>query len=384
MRSTHILIALTIIGIFSTCETEIDITADGDNLPVVYGLLDPSASEQIFLINRTFLGNINALEIVTEEDSMLYEEVTGALEWYNANGTLVGSAPLQDTILQDKDLDGIFYAPTAKAYYIDSEDIWNNWPDMNDSQYFDYVYRLNVTADGKSITSETQMASTYGNGSGAIEQPIPGINSGIQLVQTFNPDGSTYNSNFRVVWNAGTNDVRNAIKQKIDVRFNYTEVYTDGSSAEKSVTFPIVTKDIDFPGQEVDEARNGSIFFERIANAIEAAGTPDDLRYRAIGTFDFILTVAGEDLTTYLNIGDNQVTAVGQSRPTFSNINEGEGIGIFSTRDIYVREKPLYTDGNENDLREMVDGQYTRELCFCDPTGESTEYTCADSNNWCQ
>ena len=389
MRFRDILFALLVVGLFSTCETEIDITSDYEKVPVIYGLLDPSVDKQIILINRTFLGNVNAQEVVTEEDSMLYDNVQASIEWYNENGTLVGSAALNDTTLQDKDVNGIFYAPTAVAYTVNSTAIWEDWNDWQntpvsfDEEYRDYTYRLNIIADGESITAETKMASTIGSGNGAIEQPIA-TDQSILLVTSFSPGGSTYNGNFRVVWNAGTNDVENAIKQKVDVRFNYREVYTDDTFQDKFVEFEFAREDITIPGEEVEEARNGRIFFERIASALEAEGTPSNLRYREIGTFDFILSVAGEGFTTYLNIGESDVSAVGQSRPTFSNINNGEGIGIFSSRDIYVRTKTLYNQGNEPDLREMVEGQFTQNLCFCDATGESIEFSCDDPANWCQ
>lgn len=359
-----------VIALFSTCETEVDITTDYERIPVVYGLLDQSADTQFILINRSFLGSGNAIEMAMLEDSMLYENVDAKIRWGNGDDDFV---QLQEITRNDKDIDGIFFAPSQKMYYALSSDIEFNT---------NFTYTLEATADGDAITAETSLSSALGNGNGAINQPIADPNFDIQLVNTYIPGGSIYNGNFRVAWNVSLNDVQNAVKQKVDIRFNYREVYLDGSFADKSITFPFFQTDVDLPGEEIEEGRSGEWFYSNIASRIDS--DVPDLRYREIGTFDFILTVAEETLTTYLNIGDNQVSEVGQTRPSFSNINNGEGIGIFSSRDIYTRVKLLYDQGSEGDLEEMVRGIYTGEHCFCDPTNISSEFGCNNDLNHCQ
>jgi len=174
------------------------------------------------------------------------------------------------------------------------------------------------------------------------------------------------------------------------VRFNYTEFLVGGGQRAQSVTIPFLTENaasLSAPSTFGGNAtKSGADFYRGIASRVVQNS---DVRYRAIGRVDFIISAAGEDLTTLLDIGD-PVSDVGQVRPTFSNINytnvDGEtaiGIGIFSSRGQYVREKLLY-DSDSNELEEMVNGQYTSELCFCDTMGVSIEFGCTNEANYCQ
>ncbi len=130
-------------------------------------------------------------------------------------------------------------------------------------------------------------------------------------------------------------------------------------------------------------SRSGSIFYQQVADRIEQN---PEVAYREIGDIDYILKVAGVDYSTYLNFGDF-LSSVGQSRPAFSNINDGKGVGIFSSRDVLIIRKALYPYVNnmiDADLQEMVRGQFTSDFCFCDPTGTSVEFDCNNSSNHCQ
>ena len=46
--------------LFTSCETEFDVNADGDEIIVVYGLLDSSKDTQFVKINKAFLGEDDA------------------------------------------------------------------------------------------------------------------------------------------------------------------------------------------------------------------------------------------------------------------------------------------------------------------------------------
>ena len=52
-------ISLTILIIFSSCETDFELNAPYKTIPVVYGLLDQSLDTQFIKINKSFLGILN-------------------------------------------------------------------------------------------------------------------------------------------------------------------------------------------------------------------------------------------------------------------------------------------------------------------------------------
>lgn len=376
---TYLGAALILLGL-STCETEVDITGDYQRIPVVHGLLDLQADTQFILINRTFLGVGSALEMAQVEDSMLYDNVDAQIAWGSNN-----AVNLTETRRCGKDMTGAFFAPCYQVYYVTSSELWgNSWPNFSNTQLNEITnrtYRLEIDADGDEIYAETQITSAQGNGNGAIFQPF--ANADLQLVQNFDSDGSAYAANFRVRWNNSPNSsIRNGVKQRMEVVFNYTEVMSDGSRVDKTVNVPYVTVESENPSNpsEEDHQKVGSFLYSAIANQVQQ--NPDVL-YREVGDVEFVLTVAGIDYTTYLNLGD-PVSDVGQDRPRYSNINDGEGVGIFSSRDQYTRTTVLSPVGStDDDLRELARGIFTRDFCFCTPVAGST-FDCQSSANQCQ
>jgi hypothetical protein len=386
MKSRLLIISAAIVAFFSTCETDIDITGDYQKTPVVYGLLDISVDTQFVLINRTFLGAGNAFEAALIEDSMLYDNVEAKIIFNNGSAQ---SVTLTETVRCNKSTFGAFYSPCYTVYYIPSDELWDDWSPsaFNAGQYTDITYTLDILADGEHITADTRISSTRGNtGSGTISFPTPGSNNDVNYVSVFNVGGSTYQAaGLRVKWNQGNNVVKNSIIHEVSIRFNYVEVMTNGDRISKTIEFPFTTKEQAAPNQieTFDVSKTGAVFYQEIAARI--IQNPE-VSYREIGDIDYILKVAGVDFSTYLNIGD-PVSSVGQSRPTFSNVNNGEGVGIFSSRDIIELRKPLYPYFNnmsDADLNEMVNGQFTSGFCFCDATGTSVDLGCNNSNNHCQ
>jgi hypothetical protein len=387
MRITCALGILALVGLFASCETEIDITSDYARIPVVYGLLDQQVDTQFVMINRTFLGSGNAVEMAQIEDSMLYDDVDAKIYVIQRPENLpqdtVRTVTLEEIEIDYKDEDGIFYAPSAKVYYALSSEIWNS----NDQALIageNRYYQLKVVADGETIVAETRLTSAQGSfGTGVITQPSVSLTNDLNLVENFSPDGSTYRSGgLNTAWNSSIQTmIRNGLKQSLTLRFNYVEVDVNNVSTAKFIDLPYTQFDADVVNSPIgfEFNKSGEFLYRGIANNIE---TGQNIKYREVGEVEFILKVAGEDFTTYLNIGD-PVSSVGQSRPSFSNINSGDGIGIFSSRDSYTRVKRIFNSGNDLDMREMADGQYTREFCFCDPQIGST-YDCSLPINQCQ
>lgn len=392
MNFKHLLGLLLLTGFLASCETEIDITADYQRIPVVYGLLDQQVDTQFIMINRTFLGSGNANEMAQIEDSMLYQNVDARIDMYDGN-TLERSVTLHKIVRNDKDINGVFYSPTNTVYYALSTDFWPEWvPNATDDDFealYDYSdpnfkYKLEIEADGDIIQAETGLTNVQGAfGTGIIEVPTPHLTSSLNLVNNFSPDGSTYSTNgLGMKWNSTANFmVRNGRKQKVTLRFHYTEVDINDVATEKFIDMPYTQ----FDGGEVNTTgsyefvKSGEFLYRNIGDRIESNS---DVKYRAVGQLEFILTAAGDDFTTYLNLG-SPVSDVGQSRPSFSNINNGDGVGIFSSRDTYSRVKNIFLNGNSAEIQELVNGQYTQDFCFCDPDPGST-FDCASPSNQCQ
>ena len=102
--------------VLNSCNEKVKLVGNFQETAVVYGLLDQADSLHYIKINRAFIGPGNALEIAQIPDSSYFNNVEAIISEYT-NGTLTRSWLLRDTILDNKDPNGVFYAPEHKVYY---------------------------------------------------------------------------------------------------------------------------------------------------------------------------------------------------------------------------------------------------------------------------
>ena len=102
--------------ILFSCSEKIDLIGDFKETAVVYGLLDHSDSLHYVKITRAFIGPGNAVEIAQIEDSSYFNTVDATIEELDGNN-IVRTWILRDTTIENKDTNGLFYAPNQKVYY---------------------------------------------------------------------------------------------------------------------------------------------------------------------------------------------------------------------------------------------------------------------------
>ncbi|MEY4596449.1 MAG: hypothetical protein RLZZ506_867, partial [Bacteroidota bacterium] len=100
----------------SSCEEDIILDGDFVETAVVYGLLDQADSIHMIKITRAFIGPGSALDIAQIPDSSYFEQVEATVSEV-VNGQVTRTWTLQDTLVQDKDTNGLFYGPEQKAFY---------------------------------------------------------------------------------------------------------------------------------------------------------------------------------------------------------------------------------------------------------------------------
>ena len=138
------------------------------SIPVVFGLLDAEADTQWVRINRTWLGDGDQTQIALISDSSEYETSrlsTRFVEVVNDIDTRVFE--LRDTLLQNKDEDGVFFAPEHQAYYAATRG--------NESLNPDALYRLEIVIDDSiNVQAVTNMITVS---AGNIQQPPAGLDN---------------------------------------------------------------------------------------------------------------------------------------------------------------------------------------------------------------
>ena len=111
-----LLAVFAISSLLMSCSEKIDLVGDFTETAVIYGLLDHSDSLHYVKITRAFIGPGNALEIAQIPDSSYFNSVEATVEEIE-NGQVTRTWVLRDTIIDNKDTNGVFYAPTQKVYY---------------------------------------------------------------------------------------------------------------------------------------------------------------------------------------------------------------------------------------------------------------------------
>ncbi len=80
------LLITSIIWLLISCEQEIQISADGKTIPVIYAIINPEDSIHFIRISRSFKGTADASESAQNPDSICYEILTPKIEFFTESG----------------------------------------------------------------------------------------------------------------------------------------------------------------------------------------------------------------------------------------------------------------------------------------------------------
>lgn len=297
MKKTLLFVLLlSLISIFQSCDTDVNIDAEWKEITVVYGLLNQQDTAHYFRINKAFLGG-NALEIVKIEDSSSYKnnlEVT--MEGWLA-GEKVQTINLDTITISNKD-SGTWYNPYMVVY--------KGVGQLNEE--YDYTLYIKNLKSGKEVTSATKLIHDF-----SFVKPNAGSKANFNV---------GYSSKFS--WKNAVN----AMRYEPVIRFHYYEVplgttdtipkYLDWA---QSIQYAVNTSGYG----EVEISVSGDAFYTVVASKIEANFTG----VRLAGKVDYIVSAAGVEYDTYLNVNGSSTSLV-QDRPEYTNIENG--FGLMSSR----------------------------------------------------
>ena len=333
--------------LISSCSTEVDLIGEYQVRPVVYGLLDQSDSLHFIRINRTFLGQGNAFEMAQVPDSSYFENVDATVTEILPNGLVGRVWQLKDTILTNRDENGVFFAPEHKVYYFATASIQSN-PAESLNPNAKYQLTVNINNGEHIVKGETELVKEVG-----ITSPSQ------QSSFSFIGNQNDYRS-VSFVWTKG-----NARRFNFRMDFHYRERDINGVQYDKSIRWNVGEYMAGFTNN-VTATANGEFFYQLLRSNIPV----DNSIVRREHTYFQITLVAGsEDLHSFIS-ANQPSTSLAQNKPEFTNL-EG-GIGIFSSR-YTIRTKKYFIDPsfqnwrslNQQSTRELCEGQYTGGLKFC-------------------
>ena len=342
--------------VLNSCNEKIKLIGDFVETAVVYGLLDQADSLHYIKINRAFIGPGNALEIAQIADSSYFTNVDATISEY-LNGNLTRSWLLRDTILDNKDPNGVFYAPEQKVYYFKTMPTGFNGviqtstnPQMT-SLNPQAIYKIDIVInDGAfSVSAETEL--------------VRGITSAA-ATQNFNfkfaNNPGEYTSTGITVSSTGNSYVLNT---QLNMAFYEWEGNT---FSEKSFFWKLGEADV-LPSSSKIFTANGETFYDLMkSNCTENLS----ISKRTFKGVTIKITGGAEELYNFIAV-NKPSSGLAQSKPTYTNLTATNGkrvIGIFSSRQTVEIYHPFYVSPQQSYLRAL-DKKSTRELCQGPITG---------------
>ncbi len=338
LKKSYIVILLLFV-LINSCKTDFNIIAPYKQTTVVYGLLDPGSTVQYIKINKAFLGEGNALVMAQQADSINYPpgSLDVSLQLLSNFGQVAQTYQLDTTTLIPKD-PGIFSNPYQVLYKSKPGDV--SWQ---------YNASYNLVIRNKSDQT-TLSSSTLTVGAILDTTDIrPGPSEPINFT------GSGGSPKYQVQFIAATN----GRLYSLIIRFLFTEINiaTHDTTFNKAVDWnqgTVKAQHLNGTEQIIFEF-NRADFYTFLESQLTAS--PTIKRIANAKPLDFIITYAGDDLSTYIDVNQPSIGII-QQKPEYSNITGG--IGIFSSRS----SLNLYR-GMDNDSQDsLINGQYTKSLNF--------------------
>lgn len=342
MKARIIILFIGAFMAFYSCTTKVDLVAEGQEKSVVFGFINPTVDTQFVKITKTFATEGNAYDAALDPSLSEYTNLEASILKMNGEDT-IDSYLLQEKTVTDKD-SGVFYYPVQTVYYTDEINFSGN-TDPN----YGYTYRLQFTANGIDVSSEIPSVGPFEvNNTQAIGT--------INLVNVYNPAGSNYANYLMIV-----NLITNVKRYEFTLRYNYTEVYNDGSSKEKYLDFkfPPYLASNTSGNSSYQFYIDGEEFFSGVGTRLGAQDNEENVSKRVIGKMDYIFDYAGDDYNTYIELSKPSTTINSEQNP-YTNVENGVGVWGSRGETVFVDKKLGFKS-----IEEMVFGQYTIDYKFC-------------------
>ena len=348
--------ALLAASLLTACSTELDINEPYKDITIVYGLLNQKDSVHFVKVNKAFLGTGNALDLAQVRDSSEYsgEAISYAKVFrVSSSGAVLDSFPLLDSLVQNRE-PGTFYSPVQKLKYFVTpytQSIPASNLGVRMFLWQDDSYRLVLNVNGKTVTAETPITNDFKVD--PVDQDTVANGARVALRNTA---GNSY-SDYEFNWTSRADCKRFVVEWK----FRYDEV-TGTDTVARSISQKIGSPKVSsFVNEDMAVRLSGETFYSAVESQIKSQSGWQNVDRRIFRGIDFVVSVANDDLHTYLTLTE-PVTGIVNDRPAYSNLENA--IGVWGSRyEKTTRGKRLSTQS----FNELIDGNYTGDLRFCSP-----------------
>ena len=361
-----------------SCKEDVDLIGDFKETAVIYGLLDQADSIHYIKINRAFIGPGNSLDIAKIPDSSYFDQVDATITEV-VNGATIRQWDLRDTLVDNKDQDGVFFAPTQKMYYFVTRKCQQtgsqqlnstNQGDLLNSLNKYATYQLHVSLNGGEfeVKGETELISGISTSADA---------TAFRFEFADNP--SSYKQSGIAVSTGNAHIINTTLN------VDFLEFTSNTQSTHKTFNWNLGETDVT-PYASKTFTSNGKTFYQLIASNV--SNDPAIIK-RNLYAINTIVTAGSEELYNYMTINQPS-SSLAQTKPTYTNLtvtNDHRVIGLFSSRFTYTIERffinpnPLLSNFRlitQKSTEELCKGAITGNYLFCSqhPADNLMSYSC--------
>ncbi len=325
MRWIFVLLLGLMVG---ACDNSLDLNAEWQDIPIVYGLISASAENQYIRVEKAFLDAARpAAEIAVIPDSIYYANLKVSIVNLDNNEEF----DLVEIDGNDEGLpreDGAFADSPNILYKITSESM-----DLSPGQNLEL--QIDRGENKASVTANTTVIDTV-----IITLPNNRVNF-------------SYTNNFRVQWFPKSTGNEPSIYD-VGMQINYSEELIDDPDADEvyKSLFWLISKNV----SDTEVLRLGREFYVFLDNNLQ----PDPNVRRTFRGIDVVIDAGGEEILDYTRVGQaNLGITASQEIPFYTNLSEGRG--IFSSRNRQVEKGVLLSPIAKDSL---VNGVFTKDLNF--------------------
>ena len=321
--------------LFPTCDNELDLTTPWEDIPVVYGLLSIEDTVHYVRVEKAFLdAETSALELATIADSIYYgPEVTVSLR-RESTGQTFEMDRIDGATVGIPRAEGIFANTPNIIYALDAEVI-----DLQANEQVTLIIDRPGAGEATATTTMLGVVDKGANGPPAVAG-----------------NAVTFTENGVQTFSLRTTEAARVYETKMLIRVR--EFVNGISQGDKLIEWQLESQiradDNDQSSIFYDVDNNG--FFSALSSGLEV----DSDIERDIVELVYIIIGGSQELDDFLSISSaNTGITSAQERPTFSNLEGGEG--IFGS--IYRFELGNIGVSN-NTLFELRDNPITSGLNF--------------------
>ncbi len=291
----------------ASCSTDVDLYADPEEIPVIYGLLDCQADTNFIRITRVVHASDNPLLDATNPSLSEYPgKLDVRLTEFRNNDSI--RQIVLDTITLHNKKPGIFYAPNQKVYYTTEPLNINKGKNK-------YKYKLTIAFPDQVLTTEAKIVGTSGFGPKSLALNFAKSAIGTRLPFHFHPalNASVYSVEMSFTYHERRTPLSDTIPHTM--KWNVGTFFESDLSVESENDYKFYY----YPGN----------FYEALEDFIGSDTTVPGLkRFLTDYPASITITAGGGNLREYLYY----LNAVNQTNPNDTDFTTIPGAkGVFSS-----------------------------------------------------